>query len=267
MRADKTVIYYNGDEEAFMFRAPPLPLHSHLSGADQKFETFLCTLQNEVGAAAHAVLSGNELAGRLFNEVQACKQKLEDNGPEASDRATIISLLENTGKFLDTHLSKRYGNATRILSSSFNRLTEERRRLLSNNNFFYRAANESKEVPVPPSERHLFGAMALHRYKSSKSEPDDSPSSTPSAAKNKGGGGNSQSKSSSNSQRSTQQSRHHSNHSNQSRPRQHNSSQQHSNRGNNHSQHGQQSYHNSSKNAPRRGNLGGRGGRSQSSCK
>ena len=249
-----------------MFRAPPLPLHSHLGGADQKFETFLCTLQNEVGAAAHAVLSGNELAGRLFNEVQACKQKLEDNGPEASDRATIISLLENTGKFLDTHLSKRYGNATRILSSSFNRLTEERRRLLSNNNFFYRAANESKEVPVPPSERHLFGAMALHRYKSSKSEPDDSPSSTPSAAKNKGGG-NSQSKSSSNSQRSTQQSRHQSNHNNQSRPRQHNSSQQHSNRGNNHSQHGQQSYHNSSKNAPRRGNLGGRGGRSQSSRK
>lgn len=77
VKANKTVQFFTNNPYAFMFRPPQMPADVTLLQSDIPWENFLKIIQEECGAAAHAVLSGTELTLRLKQQFTAIWKDLK----------------------------------------------------------------------------------------------------------------------------------------------------------------------------------------------
>lgn len=178
MKANKTVLFFNEHEESFMFRAPPVPPMVYLSNQDKNTEEFCRKIQNDLGAASHAILSGNELSVRLRKEIDEFKDRFTNDDKIVPTSDDFLSFFNSISDFLEEGLQRRFGNALRINAAAFNKITTFRRDMVARAQPRFRRALDSGVVP--PSERDLFGKMALAAFEEKTANNDVS---VPSASK------------------------------------------------------------------------------------
>lgn len=164
VKVSKTTNYYSGHPDAFMFRAPLPPPGFTLQHYDIPWDKFLVTSQNQIGAAAHALISCVLVLERLKMELSNMAVRLNSPDQNGSfDLEETFDLLNDASDLIDTSIGRKLGNSFRIMASIFNDYTDKRREMIgrvSRNG--YQKAIEAKEVP--PSEGNLFGAIAWDDY-------------------------------------------------------------------------------------------------------
>ncbi len=164
--ANRTINYFKGHPNAHMFRASLPPFPNLKNDYAKKADEVYASLQDGIGAAAHANYKGALLLARLMQAINEKSAVLKDQIQEGLEDLKaeefkdyledMTEFLDNTASLINSAVGKRSGNVSRILGSLFNRATNKRRDLYAeaDNRFKTEAKN------MPPAEGHLFGPIA-----------------------------------------------------------------------------------------------------------